>query len=243
MKLTTIVLDDEKSACDVLESMITDYCPQLELNMVTQDPHEAMSFIENEKPDVLFIDINMPKMSGFEFLNQMTDFQGKIIFTTAYDQYAIQAFKYSAFDYLLKPIHVEQLEETIGRLITENKNSSEKSSIKDLLKNINSKTTISIPHNGNKVFISTEEIQFLEAYGNYTLIYTDDQKYTASKTLKEFELLLDESNFIRVHKSFIVNIHCVKKYDTKNSLNLVLNSGSFVPVSRRRKHLLSQFSV
>ena len=243
MKLTTIILDDEKSACDVLKSMITDYCPQLELKMVTQDPFEAKLFIEKQKPDLLFIDINMPKMSGFEFLNQISDFQGKIIFTTAYDQYAIKAFKFSAFDYLLKPIHVEQLEESIERLATNYQNSSDTSPLQDLLKHVNTKSTISIPHNGEKVFISTDEIQYLEAYGNYTLIYTDGHKYTASKPLKEFEILLDAKNFLRVHKSYVVNIAFVKKFDAKNSSNLILNSGMTVPVSRRKKHLLNQFSV
>ena len=182
-------------------------------------------------------------MSGFEFLNQISDFQGKIIFTTVYDQYAIKAFKYSAFDYLLKPIHVEQLEESITRLVAEFQNSIQQSSVQDLLKHVNSKTTISVPHNGDKVFLSTDEIQYLEAYGNYTLIYSDGHKYTASKTLKEFQILLDENKFLRIHKSFIVNINSVKKFDAKNNSSFILHTGIKVPVSRRRKHLLNQFTV
>lgn len=243
MRLTALILDDEKSACEVMESMVTDYCPNIEILLVTQDPNFALDLMNTRSPDILFIDINMPKMSGFEFLNKLTDFTGKIIFTTAYDEFAIQAFKYSAFDYLLKPIHVEQLEETIERLQKEFKPKSNSEEIKKLVRQVNEKSTLTIPHNGGKAFVRLSDILFLQASGNYTFIHTEKQKFTAAKTLKEYEDILDDSVFIRIHKSYIVNIQKAVRTNANGTNNLILNSGDNVPISRRRKHLLNEFSL
>ncbi len=243
MKLNAIILDDEFSACQVLESMINDYCPEVHLLMVSQNPQEVFDAIQENEPDLLFIDIHMPKMSGFAFLEKISTFKGKIIFTTAYDQYAIKAFKYAAFDYLLKPIHVDHLEKTIARLIASLKTEGRKESVPELLNTLNKKTTIVVPQNGEKIFISIDTIMYLEAYGNYTNIYTENQKYTVSKTLKEFGDNLDNTLFIRIHKSYLVNVHKVDRLNTKNSNYLILKSGIAIPVSRRKKHLLNQFSA
>ncbi len=243
MRYTAFILDDEKSACQVLNSMLDEYCPEVKVIFVTQDPNRALDEISERQPQILFIDINMPKMSGFEFLEQITEFKGKIIFTTAYDQYAIQAFKYSAFDYLLKPIHVEQLEDTVSRLVKENNLSNNSDSIRELLTQVNQSTTLAIPQNGGKVFINIDEIMYLEGNGNYTNIFTENQKFTMAKTLKEFEESLDESAFLRIHKSYMVNMNNVEKLDAKNNAKLVLKSGVNVPVSRRKRHLLNRFTV
>ncbi len=243
MKLTTIILDDEYSACQVLASMINDYCPELNIILVSQNPHEVLDVMYSNPPDILFIDIHMPKMSGFDFLEKVSDFKGKIIFTTAFNQYAIKAFKFSAFDYLLKPIHVDHLEQTVARLISNLQKEDEKPSIPDLIQSLNKKTTIVVPHNGEKVFILIENILYLEAYGNYTIIHEEGQKYTLSKTLKEFEDNLDPTVFIRIHKSYIVNINNTKKFNSKNSAELIMKSGVAIPVSRRKRHLLNQFTI
>ena len=137
MILTAIILDDEKSACRVLNSMLDEYCPKIKVMFVTQDPFLALEKMKEINPQILFLDINMPKMSGFEFIDQLEGFSGKIVFTTAYDQYAIQAFKYAAFDYLLKPIHIERLEETVERLHKEFKPNANHNSIRELLSFVN----------------------------------------------------------------------------------------------------------
>jgi two-component system LytT family response regulator len=246
--LTAIILDDEKTACQLLNSMIDQYCPNIEVLLVTQNPLEALEEIENLDPDILFIDINMPKMSGFEFIDKMSGFNGKIIFTTAYDNYAIQAFKYAAFDYLLKPIHVEHLESTINRLSELKVQKDDSSSINQLLAALNQEKTkssevLAIHNNGDLQFINKKDIQYFEANSNYTSICTEKGKHMSSKTLKEFENLLDESVFIRVHKSFIVNVRFIEKYSPKDGGHLVLKSGVIIPFSRRKRHLLNQFSI
>lgn len=246
--LTAIILDDEKSACQLLNSMIDQYCPNIEVLLVTQDPIEALEKIENLEPDILFIDINMPKMSGFEFIDNMKGFTGKIIFTTAYDNYAIQAFKYAAFDYLLKPIHVEQLENTVQRLSNQTVKKDDSSSINQLLAVLNQEKTkssevLAVHHNGDLQFLNKNDIQFFEASSNYTMIYCDKDKHVSSKTLKEFENLLDDTVFIRVHKSFVVNVKFIERYSPKDGGHLILKSGSVIPFSRRKRHLLNQFSI
>lgn len=246
--LSAIILDDEKTACQLLNSMIDQYCPTIEVVLVTQDPHEALEKIEHLDPDLLFIDINMPKMSGFEFIDNLKDFNGKIIFTTAYDNYAIQAFKYAAFDYLLKPIHVEHLENMVLRLSRQREKQEDSSGVAQLLAALNSQKTktsevLAIHNNGDLHFLNKNEIHYFEASSNYTLICCDKDKHMSSKTLKEFENLLDESVFIRVHKSFIVNVKFIDKYSPKEGGFISLKSGITVPFSRRKRHLLNQFSI
>lgn len=245
MKLSALILDDEKTACQVLNSMLDEYCPEIDVKLVTQDPFLALSEIQIIKPHVLFIDINMPKMSGFEFIERISEFSGKIIFVTAYDQYAIRAFKYAAFDYLLKPIHVEQLEETVARLVKEFKPLENKNSIKELLQYVSQEKspTISVHHNAELKFIKKDQICYFEADGNYTKIHAENEQFTASKTLKEYETMLDESIFLRVHKSYIVNMQKVAKYSNKESSCLILHNGKKVPISRRKRYLLNQFSI
>jgi two-component system, LytTR family, response regulator len=248
MILTAIILDDEKSACRVLNSMIDEYCPEISVKFVTQDPFLALEKIKELQPQILFLDINMPKMSGFEFLDKMEEFNGKIIFTTAYDQYAIQAFKYAAFDYLLKPIHVEHLEVTLQRLIKEFKPAESKNSIRELLAYVNNdntqnSNTLAIHKNGDLRFIHKDDIAYIEASGNYCILHCEKEKHIVSKTLKEYEAQLENSTFIRIHKSFIVNLEKVYKYTPKQGGCVILKNGNSVPVSRRKRHLLNQFSI
>ncbi len=247
-KLHVIILDDEKSACQLLNSMLDQYCPNVHVDLVTQDPFLALEKIEVLEPDILFLDINMPKMSGFEFIDKMKDFNGHIIFTTAYDQYAIQAFKYAAFDYLLKPIHVEQLENTITRLNTLKIKKNETNNVDLLLAALNQDKSkksevLAIHNNGDLHFLNKNEVHYFEASSNYTVINCGATKHLCSKTLKEFENLLDESCFIRVHKSYIVNVSYIDKYSPKDGGTLHLKSGFVIPFSRRKRYLLNQFSI
>ena len=246
--LHAIILDDEKSACQLLNSMLDQYCPIVQVDLVTQEPFLALEKIDLLEPDILFIDINMPKMSGFEFIDKLKDFSGHIIFTTAYNQYAIQAFKYAAFDYLLKPIHVEQLENTVERIKKSRKAPKQISSVEQLLAALNQEKTkssevLAIHSNGDLHFITKNDIHYFEASSNYTIINCDNEKHLSSKTLKEFENLLEESVFIRIHKSFLVNVKYIDKYSPKEGGSLLLKSGQKVPFSRRKRHLLNQFSI
>jgi two-component system LytT family response regulator len=250
MRLSALILDDEKSACRVLNSMLDEYCPEVDVKLVTQDPHLALEQMKIIQPQILFIDINMPKMSGFEFIDKLENFKGKIVFTTAYDQYAIQAFQYAAFDYLMKPIHVEQLEHTISRLVKEFKPVDNSNAIRELFTFMDKEnaddegtTTIAVHQNGDMKFIQKKDICYLEASGNYTIIHCEEEKYTVSKTLKEYETILDSSVYFRVHKSFIANMNKVEKFTLKSGGSLVLKNGNLIPVSRRKRHLVYQFST
>ncbi|MBD3638381.1 MAG: response regulator transcription factor [Crocinitomicaceae bacterium] len=246
--LSAFIVDDEPKACNVLKSLIRDYCTDISDIQVSMSPDEALQKIPQFDPDILFLDINMPEKTGFDLLDELERFDGKIVFTTAYHQYAIKAFKYCAFDYLLKPVRIDDLVTTVERIITERLNSQiNNGDIKELFKQLNGgsnyPSSIAIHDKGGMVFLNPGNIIYLEGQGNYTKIHCTDKCFMTTKPIKSFEQSLDPELFLRVHKSYIVNIHHVLRYLPQDGGELILTNNLRVQVSRRKRHLLERFTV
>jgi two-component system LytT family response regulator len=243
MSFSVIIVDDEPNGSESLSLLIKEYCPSLHIVAIASNVPEAVSAIRLHKPQVVFLDIEMPDGSGFEVIDKTTEQNYHVVFTTAYEQYALKAFKLNALDYLLKPVSIEELLEAVKKL--ERIKDTPPVNWSELLREVNfrsRKQKISIPTQEGLLFIDTENILRLEADSNYThLFLTTGKKHTASKTLKEFESLLEESLFVRVHSAHLVNLSRIEKYIKGDGGYVVLNDGSSVPVSRSQKaELLSR---
>ena len=236
--LTAIIIDDELKGRIALNQKLKDYCPEVQIVGEAGSGAEGILLIEKQTPDIVFLDIEMPRMDGFNMLLQLPQKNFQLIFTTAYDQYAIKAIKFAAFDYLLKPIDIEELKIAISRINRLRFSETEKK-LDVLNQNMIDKNTF------NKIAISTQnslllfevsDIMYLNATRNYTTIYFKDHpKLIASKTLKDFEDLLPSGIFFRIHHSYIININYIKKYLKGEGGQVELQDGTLLDVSRRKK--------
>lgn len=243
---SALIIDDEPKACRLLNSLIDEFCHEISEVDVFTKPQEALLSIEQNHPDLLFIDINMPDLNGFELLDRLDNYKGKVIFTTAYEDFALKAFKYSAFDYLLKPLKIDELIDTVKRVVESDQIkpiSDYKEIIETAIEKEHYKSSIAIHDKGGMIFIQVKDILYLEGQGNYTNIHCIDKKYLSSKTSKSFEAILDPSVFVRVHRSYIVNITKVVKYSPKEGGELEMVDRFCIPVSRRKRHVLKEFSI
>lgn len=234
-KIKAIVVDDELRARTLLQGMLHEYLPQVEVLALCEDVPSAVKTIRKLKPNLIFLDIEMPGNSGlelFDFFNEgEIDFE--IIFTTAYSDYAIQAFKLSAVDYLLKPIDVAELENAVARYQT--KTNRQKSELAILSQNLKRKNTgkIAVPTSAGVKLIDETTIVYLKADSSYTEIKLNDKsQIIVSRTLKNFEeTLATDSTFFRCHKSYVVNMRFVKEYIKSDGGYLVLDTNETLPLS------------
>jgi two-component system LytT family response regulator len=236
MKIKAIIIDDEKMARSLLERMLEEYCKDVEVLETCVDLPSGVKAIRKLKPNLVFLDIEMPRHSGLELLDffEDTEINFCIIFTTAYNQYAIQAFKLSAIDYLLKPIEYTELEKSIERF-RKNTHKNDYSILKDNLKNgLNQKIAISTVNSVK--FIETNQIMYLKAEGAYTdLFLINDKSITVSKGLRHFEdLLKGNQKFYRCHKSYIVNTEFITEHIKSDGGFLKLNEKHLVSLSSER---------
>ncbi len=237
--ITAIIIDDEAKGRLALRQKLQSYCPDVTILAEAADGIEALSAIEKHHPQLIFLDIEMPKMNGFEMLNTIKEKNFHIIFTTAYDQYAIKAIKYAAFDYLLKPIDIEELKTAVER-IDGSESDQTKRQIELLQQNIQHPkkqlNKLAIPTLEGLLFFDINDIIQLEANSNYTnIIFTNKSKIIASKTLKEFEELLPTDIFFRTHHSHLINLNYIKRYIKGDGGQIELQNGNYVDVSRRKK--------
>ncbi len=237
--IRAIIIDDEPSAIRTLELLIKRFVPELTIIGHTSDPLKGLEMLEKETPDLLFLDIQMPVLSGFDLLRKCQDIRFSIIFTTAFDQYAIEAIRFSALDYLLKPIDAEELRQAIQRFIEKkNPDSLHQNLYQNFLHNINAHGKeafkLAIPTSEGIFFYLPADIIRIEGVNNYSRFYFINQKtLLTSKTLKEYEDILQNHGFLRVHKSHLVNRQSVTGYTADGWLQL--SDGSRVEISRRRK--------
>lgn len=243
---TALIIDDESKSRKSLRQKLAEYCPQIEVTGEAANGLEGLTAIAQKQPDVVFLDIEMPNMNGLQMLEQLNNFSGAIIFTTAYNEYAIKAFKFSAFDYLLKPIDIEELKDTVNRfvLLKEKKESTDITSpamqLQILLSQLQGKAEgfkkIAIHTQDALHFFELDEIIRFEAHSNYTHIYfKTGAKLVASKTLKDFEDILPPNQFFRVHHSAIINLKYVRKFMKGDGGSIEMNDGTLVDISRRKK--------
>ena len=237
--ITAIIIDDEAKGRLALREKLLAYCPQIKLLAEAANGQEAIMLIQQHKPQLIFLDIEMPRMNGFEMLNELPEKNFHIIFTTAYDQYAIKAIKFAAFDYLLKPIDIEELKAAIGK-IENTENNQTKKQVELLHQNMQHPKKLlhklAIATLDGLQFYDINDIVHLEANSNYTIIYfTNKAKVTASKTLKEFEELLPGDIFFRTHHSYLINLNYIKRYIKGDGGQIELQNGSYIDVARRKK--------
>lgn len=239
-----IIIDDEIHSCDALKMLLDKCCPQIQVIAICHSAKEGIAKINELKPDLIFLDIEMPYMNGFQMLEQFSKIDFEIIFTTSYDQYAIKAFKFSALDYLLKPVDREELEKAVQK-ISKKINPSISQQLEILLQKINQPSVpvqrIALPTMQGLEFIPVESILHCSSSNNYTEFFlTDKKKLLVSRTLKETEDMLADHAFIRVHHSHIVNLNAITKYVKGEGGYLIMEDGSSIDVSRSRKELLMQ---
>lgn len=243
--IKALIVDDEELARKNLEYLLKDYCNQVEVIGTASSAREARKFLESNNIDLLLLDIEMPNGSGFELLESIKDeIDFKVIFITAYHEYALKAFKYSAVDYLLKPINPDELQSAVSK-VRPGADSEPKEKIEALIDNIQSKgerlTKIALPSMEGLQFVELDDIIYCESQDNYTQFFlTDGQRIMVSKTIKYFEEVLDETKFFRVHRSNIINLKYIDKYVKGEGGYVVLKQGPRIPVSRRRKESFLQ---
>lgn len=239
--IKTLIIEDEINPRQVLVKMLKVIEPDIEIIGETGFVSEAVKMINTLKPDLLFLDIELEDGSGFDILKQIETFSAKIIFITAYNQYAINAFKYSAVDYLLKPIDPIDLQEAVKRAKKSINNETEHKELLVLLKNnINKKgQKIVLKTSEQRYVISVNDIIRLEADGAYTLFITNDQKIIISKNIKYYQELLDGSVFIRCHQSHLINKNHIKGIN--NSGKLIMSNNDLVSISSRKKSEIKHF--
>jgi two-component system LytT family response regulator len=238
--IKTLVVDDEKKARDILTGMLNTHCPKIEVIGQADSVIAAEELIRSLKPDLVLLDIEMPFGNGFDLLDKTRDLNFEVIFITAFDHYAVKAIKFSAFDYLLKPIDIDELKTAIDRLIQNKKDeNSFNVKIENLLSEIkaNSKPKrIAIPSMEGISIVNIDDIIRCEADTNYTRIFLiNGDAILVSKTLKEYEDMLTEFHFVRVHHHNLININHVQKYIKGEGGYAIMSDGSSVEVSRRKK--------
>jgi two-component system LytT family response regulator len=244
--IKAIIIDDEVHCVDTLSMLLADCCPGVEVTDTCVSAKKGLEAIEKSKPDIVFLDIEMPVMNGFELLENFKQIPFAVIFTTSYDQYAIKAIRFSALDYLLKPIDEEELMNAIKKISLQKIHPSEEQ-FRMLIDKIqykkNSLTKVAIPTAEGFELIPAEEIIYFEADDHYTRLFLKNKrKVIACRTLKEMEEQLNDfASFLRVHHSYIVNLNEVTKYIRGEGGYLVMTDGTTVNVSRSRKDALLKY--
>lgn len=239
MSINVIIIDDELHARSNLRILLEDYCPTVNVVAEAQSADEAREQIALHKPDLLFLDINMPGEDGFDLLNSLADKNFSVIFITAHNQFALKALKAGAIDYLEKPIDIEQLMEAVGKIKVSNNEISDFNTIKKLIQYYQHETTtgtIAIPTLTGYEIIKTSDIIRLEADESYTKIFlSDGKKCVSSMTIARYERVLNENVFFRVHKSHIINTkYHLKEFNRQDGNIAIMDNGNLIPVSRRK---------
>ena len=244
--MKAIIVDDEPKSREVLKTLLERFCPAVNVVGVAGGVDDAKKLIEEVNPDIVFLDVEMPGGNGFKLLDETLRNNFEIIFVTSYGHYAIPALRYSAIDYLLKPVEIEELKNAVQRVEARlAKKGDLKANYKALNENLQlpvSQQRIAV-HGVNDIrFVSVKEIIRLEGDSNYTyIITTTGGKYHTSKTLKDYEELLQgHSNFIRVHKTHIINLDHLTKFIKNDGGYIIMSDGSKVEVSRRKKQELME---
>lgn len=245
--LRTIIVDDEVTSRQSLALAIRKYCSNIAIIGEADGVSSGTDLITREKPELIFLDIRMKDGTGFDLLSGIPNKSFQVIFTTAYDEFAIRAFKFSAVDYLLKPIDIEELQQAINRAVDRFKTTRPEinsSKIKGLMSFNDSDPTITVATADTIEFLKVTDIIRLEADSSYTTIHSiSKQPLLSSKNLKIFEDMLDEYNFFRPHHSHIINVRHIKRFVRKDGGYIQMSDDTSVPISRRRRELFFQLNL
>jgi two-component system, LytTR family, response regulator len=240
--ITATIVDDEHDCCESLTMLLEKYCPEVKVLDICYSAEQAIQSIKEQTPQILFLDIEMPFMNGFELLEELGNVNFELIFTTSYNQYAIRAIRFSALDYLLKPIDRDELQKAVQKVAQRNQRPLPQQFdllLQKLKQPTIPVTKIAIPTLEGFQLLAVETIISCESAGNYTHVFlTNKRKITASRILKEMEEMLENFPIIRVHHSYMININEVERYVRGEGGYLVMSDGSTINVSRNRKDFL-----
>ncbi|MEM9720416.1 MAG: LytTR family DNA-binding domain-containing protein [Bacteroidota bacterium] len=238
--IKSVIIDDEQHSIETLEWKLENYTPNVSVLARFTDPKEGLKYLSTHSVDLLFLDIEMPEMTGFQLLQTLHPVQFDVIFTTAYHEYGIKAIKYSALDYLLKPVQVEELQTAISKHIEKKSRFIVPAQLEVLLQNMGREhkdsQRIALATKESIELVYPRDIVLCQSDNNYTFVYFQDRrKKLISKTLKDFEEILLEHDFLRVHQSFLINTQHVVEYLRKDGGYIIMRNDMKVPVARRKK--------
>jgi two-component system LytT family response regulator len=241
--IKTILVDDEPRGLNTLKKLLQEYCPELKIVAECADADSAREKIELLEPQLVFLDISLPGKSSFDMLTELEHVNFEIIFVTAHNEYTLQAFRYSAVDYLVKPIDEDLLTDAVKRAVKKISVSSVNNNITTLLHNIqkspsSQETKLCIPSLKGFQVVEVKNILYCEASGSYTNFhFTNNNSICSAKAIYEYEELLSDAGFVRIHKSYLVNLLHIKEYMRGEGGSVILSNGTEVEVSRRKKDL------
>lgn len=244
MRITAVIVEDEQGNRENLLRMIKEYCPQIQISAMCGSVVEAQTILSNTRPDILFLDICLGQDTGFSLLESLSDVSFEVIFVTAYDKYAIQAIRFSALDYLLKPIDPEDLIRAVDKAIRIILQKQENLRMQNLLSNvkaIDKQKRIALSVADKIEFVEVRSIVRCEAESNYTTFFLKSgEKLIVSRTLKEYEDLLTPYNFLRVHQSHLINMEEIKSFMKADGGYIRMKDGSLVSISRQRRNYVME---
>lgn len=238
--IRTVLIDDEIDSIRILERLLDTYCPQVKIVGKANGVETGIHSIQTARPDLVLLDVEMTQGSAFDLLNQLQPINFQIIFVTAFDNYAIKAYKYSAVDYLLKPVDIDDLCAAIERVTQKIQGKSFLDQMQVLLHNVEtfhlSQQKMAVPTLTGLIFIAIRDIMRFEAKGSYTTIYLNNgEQIMATRNIKEYEDLLPAVIFCRVHNSHIINLHKIQKYHKGRGGYVIMEDGSSIEVASRRR--------
>jgi two-component system LytT family response regulator len=240
--ITAVIIDDEANNIENLQLIIGQYCPDVQVAASAENAADGITIINRHQPDLVLLDIQMPEQSGFDLLSALPEIKFEVIFITAYDKYGIQAIKFSALDYLLKPINIQEFQQAIAKARQRIQDKRKNYSIDNLLEYVRNGTKepkIALPTLKETMYVKITDIIRCEAANNYTTFYLQNQEEViVCKTLKEFADLLKPYDFIRTHQSHLVNLHCIKSYLKEDGGTLLLENLQKVPISRQNREMV-----
>ena len=249
--IRAVIVDDEPKNVRILSKMVGKFCPDITIAGTAENSLQGIQIIKNEKPDLVFLDIEMPYGNAFDLLDQLQPVGFEVIFVTAFDNYMLKAFKYSALDYLLKPVNIEELQaavkKAVGRIKSKESNLQHLDYLLNLL-NKQQKATISklaLPSSDGLIFIPVDTITRCEAKAGYTHFFLfNDEKLITSRNMKEYEEILPSSIFFRIHNSHIINLNFVKKYHRGRGGFIEMMDGAMLELAiRRKEEFLALFGI
>ena len=243
MQIKAVIIDDEQHSLETTDILVRKYCPGVLVMGLADSPEKGITLIDALKPELVFLDIAMPRMNGFEMLQFVQHKEFDIIFTTAFDAYAIKAFKVNAIDYLLKPIEPEELIKAVDKVKSKVEKNLHLNRIDEILQSSGlqgfKKNKLALPVEGKIAMLEYDSILYCESDGNYTKIHLSTQKtIMVSRTLKDIESMLPQPIFMRIHHSYVVNINHIKEYIRGEGGEVLLSNGDQLRVSRNKKEEL-----
>lgn len=244
--MRTILIDDEPDSLESLQTEIQSYCPDAEIIASFSDPRQGLDAIRRKTPELVFLDIEMPHLNGFELLQSLDRIDFDVIFVTAYDEYAVKAFEFNAVDYLLKPVMKSKLIQAVQKVSEKRSSNLDNDQLKALINNIHLHSrqemeNIALPTSDGFEFVHVNDISYLQSESNYTWVHlVNQQKYLLARTLKDMSAMIAFPQFYRAHQSYYVNLNHAKKYVRGQGGYLVMKDGTQIPVSRANKEALMQ---